>query len=99
MKIQGNRPDNDAAITQNTKVDRGGAETRPAAGTKAGQGDRVALSSEAALASSVAKAAAELPDIRMDLVNRMRELMDRGELGNDAEALADRLIDDMLGQK
>ena len=96
MKIQGNRPDNDAAIAQNTKVDRGGADVRPGAGAKAGQGDRVALSSEAALASSAAKAAAESPDVRMDLVNRMRELMERGELGADADALADRLIDGML---
>lgn len=96
MKIDGNRPDNDAAIAQNTKVDRGGADARAVAGARAGQGDRVALSSEAALASSVAKAAAELPDVRMDLVNRMRELMERGELGADAEALADRLIDGML---
>jgi flagellar biosynthesis anti-sigma factor FlgM len=96
MKIQGNRPENDAAVAQNTKVERGGAETRPAAGARVGQGDRVALSSEAALASSAAKAAADAPDVRMDLVNRMRELMDRGELGADAEKLADRLIDGML---
>ena len=98
MKIQGNRPDNDAAIAQNTRVERPEADTRAAAGVRVGQGDRVALSAEAALASSAAKAAAELPEVRMDLVNRMRELMERGELGADAEALADRLIDGMLGQ-
>lgn len=98
MKIQGNRPDNDAAIAQNTKVDRGGTDARAAAGARAGQGDRVALSSEVALAGTALKAATDLPDVRMDLVNRMRELMERGELGADAEALADRLIDGMLGQ-
>lgn len=97
MKIEGNRPDNDAAIAQNTRVDRGGADARPASGARVAQGDRVALSSEAALASHAAKAAAESPDVRMDLVNRMRELMERGELGADADALADRLIDGMLG--
>ena len=100
MKIQGNRPENEAAIAQQ-KVDRAASEGRQAAAAaaKSGPGDRVALSSDAALANAAARAAAEAPDVRTDLVERMRALIDRGELGEDADKLADSLIDSMLGSK
>lgn len=101
MKIQGNRPENDAAaIAQKQKLERATSEGRQAgAAGKPGQGDRVDVSSDAALASSAAKAASEAPDVRTELVNRMRSLMEKGELGADAEKLADSLIDTMLGEK
>jgi anti-sigma28 factor (negative regulator of flagellin synthesis) len=45
------------------------------------------------------KAANESPDIRPDVVERMKQLHDRGELGKDVRKLADSLIDAMLGKK
>lgn len=60
----------------------------------ASQGDQLSLSSEARLMQSLAQAAAEPPAIRQDVVDRMRALLDRGQLGADPSALADAIIDD-----
>jgi flagellar basal-body rod protein FlgF len=54
------------------------------------------MSADAALANDAVKAANESPDIRAELVERMRALLASGELGSDAGALADSLIDSMI---
>jgi flagellar basal-body rod protein FlgF len=54
------------------------------------------MSADAALANDAVKAANESPDIRAELVERMRALLAAGELGSDAGALADSLIDSMI---
>jgi flagellar biosynthesis anti-sigma factor FlgM len=68
------------------------ASTPPAAAV-----DEVRLSSDGQLLQAAVQAAQQLPDIRPDVVERMRAALAKGEIGNDPHALADTLIDRMLG--
>jgi negative regulator of flagellin synthesis FlgM len=95
MKIDSNRPSLDHAALQ--RLERAAAEApKQATAGKAASGDTVQVSADAALANDAVKAASESPDIRADLVERMRALLASGELGSDAGALADSLIDSMI---
>ena len=100
MKIDANRCNLDSAALQ--RLDRAAAESAKPAASKIGDkpsGDRVALSADAALATDALKALQDSPDIRLELVERMRALMADGELGANVEALADSLINSMLDEK
>jgi flagellar biosynthesis anti-sigma factor FlgM len=96
MKIEGNRPNLESVAAQRTDrvtIGRG----KQASGGGATQGtDRVQVSESATLAASARRAADETPDIRHDLVEKMRAKLAAGEIGKDAERLADRMIDHML---
>jgi len=59
--------------------------------------DEVRLSSDGQLMQAALQAAQQTPDIRPDVVERMRAALAKGEIGNDPHALADTLIDRMLG--
>jgi flagellar biosynthesis anti-sigma factor FlgM len=95
MKIQGNSPNHEASATtrlEQTRQERQGKTDRSGdAGT-----DRVELSSDAQLASSAVRAATDAPSIRHDVVERARQKLVAGEIGQDALKLADRLIDHLL---
>ncbi|MDP1569100.1 MAG: flagellar biosynthesis anti-sigma factor FlgM [Vicinamibacterales bacterium] len=97
MKIEGNRPNQEASTTQRLDGIKNGRSGQ-AATVGARQGDRVQLSPDAALAQSALQAAGETPAIRQDVVERARKALDAGQIGNDPERLADRLIDQMLGR-
>jgi flagellar biosynthesis anti-sigma factor FlgM len=82
----------------------GGAEaparaTGVAGGTGAGapasaaRGDALTLSPELRQMQAAIQAAHDQPAVRAEVVARMRELLERGELGRDATALADALVD------
>jgi flagellar biosynthesis anti-sigma factor FlgM len=58
--------------------------------------DKVQVSTTGQLAATAAAAANAVPDLRPDAVERGRALLERGELGRDAERLADALIDSLL---
>lgn len=62
-------------------------------------GDRVNLSSDAALANAAVKAVYEAPEMRLDMIERMKQLIAEGQLGHDAERLADAIIDRLLEQR
>ena len=95
MRIHGERPDN-VGQTASTQVpaDRG-RTGRPdhAAPVTA---DRVHVSDQARLLSAAIQAAHEAPDSSEAAIERARQKRDRGELGKDAERLADKLIDSLL---
>jgi flagellar biosynthesis anti-sigma factor FlgM len=100
MKIEGNRPSTDTEATEaskktagETRVQRSGVD-RTAKETK----DRVEVSSDAQLLTSALTAAQKTPAIRTELVERIKEKLSKGEVGNDHAKLADRLIDDLLDQ-
>lgn|SRR6185503_21082353 len=58
--------------------------------------DQLTVSAEAQLLKAAAEAAATAPDIRHELVEKMRALLAQGEIGTDADSLADSLVDDVL---
>jgi len=95
MRIDNNLANFDRVESARTEA----AQAAPAKAGRAGQttgGDQVHLSSSVQLASSAATAAASAPDIRQDKVDRARALLEDGKLGNDANKLADVLIDRAL---
>ena len=98
MKIEGNSGPVDTKATDSSRraggVDAG--SKRVADGKSKGSSDRVELSGDAALMSSALKAANSAPEIRTDLVERMRQKLADGKVGNDAHKLADAIIDDLL---
>jgi flagellar biosynthesis anti-sigma factor FlgM len=97
MKIDGHRPAQDAQATDGTARTGKDAAVRPGVVPGAGTlADRVELSSDAGLRTAALRAASEAPAIRTDLVERMRELLDAGQVGTDSRKLADAIIDDLL---
>jgi len=96
MKIEGTSPNLESVATpQAGRVGTGrGKDAR--AGSAPEATDRVEVSGDAALAAAARRAADQAPNIRQDLVERMRAKLEAGEIGNDHERLADRLIDHLL---
>jgi flagellar biosynthesis anti-sigma factor FlgM len=98
MKIEGNLPgiDTSAADSAQRVATDHQQRVNRAAGRSNGAGDTVEVSADAKLLSEAAKAAQAAPDIRADVVERMKEKLAAGEVGNDAGRLADRMLDDIL---
>ena len=99
MKIDANRLTDTAATdaakrtANEERVQRGNVQ-RPAGSTS----DRVEVSPDAKLLTSALDAAQKAPAIRTELVERLRQKLNSGELGKDSGKLADRLIDDLLNR-
>ncbi len=100
MKIEGNRPARDTEATEASKkatgeqrVQRSGVD-RTSGGTR----DRVDVSPDAQLMTSAIDATNKAPAIRTELVERLRQKLNAGEVGKDSAKLADRLIDDLLNR-
>ena len=101
MKIEGNRPNQlsrtdeaqQAQQTERTQAGRSEKGRRASSGT-----DRVEVSSDAQLMSSALQQANKAPAIRQDVVERARQKLAAGEVGNDPLRLADRMIDSMIGR-
>ena len=97
MKIDGNRGTPDTQATDSARrTGKDGSVRRAGESGPAVTGDRVELSEDAALLSRALKAATEAPDIRTELVDRMREQLAAGKVGNDSGKLADAMLDDLL---
>ena len=98
MKIDANRPTHDTQATEGTRRSSKDAGVRQGDGVApaTGPADRVELSGDAALRAAALKAATESPAIRTELVDRMRQKLNAGQVGQDAAALADAIIDDQL---
>jgi flagellar biosynthesis anti-sigma factor FlgM len=95
MKIEGNSP-NPQALAANridpVRSDRTGGSDRASQ-----QGDdSVALSEDAQLISNAIRAAEGAPAIRHEQVERAKQRLAAGEIGNDLNRLADRLVDHLL---
>jgi flagellar biosynthesis anti-sigma factor FlgM len=97
MKIENDKPN---ALTGQTDAL---APTTPAGSSPAGkttpaqsQADQLTLSPEAQLLKAAADAAAGDPAVRAELVEKMRALLAEGNIGTDADSLAESLIDDVL---
>lgn len=93
MKINQNRADLDTVSTvrqEPVRDDRAAAADRA---TTDKATDQVRVSTTSQLAAAAASAAEQASDVRADVVERARQLLASGELGRDADRLADALID------
>lgn len=95
MKIDGQRADlvNQALDRVDGTTAQVGNQASPVSTPAAAKGDQVRLSGEAQLLQAAMQVAKQTPDIRQDVVERMRAALDRGEVGNDPGRVADALID------
>jgi anti-sigma28 factor (negative regulator of flagellin synthesis) len=99
MRIHGERPENvgQTASTQ-APADRARANrlSEQSPGAPGAPADRVHVSDHARLLSAAIQAAHEAPVTSEVAIERARAKRERGELGKDAERLADKLIDSLL---
>jgi flagellar biosynthesis anti-sigma factor FlgM len=96
MKIECNSPILDPVATPQAGRAGTGRAKDARQGSAAQVTDRVEVSGDAALAVAARRAVDAAPNVRQDLVEQMRAKLSAGEIGNDAERLADRLIDHMI---
>jgi flagellar biosynthesis anti-sigma factor FlgM len=61
-----------------------------------GKSDRVEVSKDAQLLTSALKVATSTPEVRADAVERARQALEDGRIGQDSTTLAERIIDDLL---
>ena len=99
MRIDGQQPPADADAARRLESVRTAAD-RPAgpAQARAASGDRVEVSTDAQLVSAAVQAAQDGPAVRPDAVERGRRALESGTLGADADRLAQRIVDALLGE-
>ena len=97
MKIQGDRPSGVQDAGQTQQVEKA-AQQRAQQSRNVDSGDRVQVSADARLLGKAVDAASKAPEIRQDVVERAKAKLAAGEVGNDANRLADRLIDSLLAK-
>lgn len=95
MKIDQNRANLDTVGTVRQEALREERAAAERASTDKST-DQVRVSTAGQLAAAAASAADQAPDVRADVVERARKLLASGELGRDAERLADALIDNAI---
>ena len=96
MRIHGERPEHVGQTASiQAPADRGRTGQSDHAGAPA-TADRVHVSDQARLLSAAVQAAHEAPDSSEAAIERARQKRAAGELGKDAERLADKLIDSLL---
>ena len=100
MKIDGNRQAGATSDAEATKrLDQARKAERTAVERQqTDKSDRVEVSKDAQLMTSALKAAQDAPAVRQDVVERARQALERGEIGNDSAKLADKLIDTLLNR-
>lgn len=91
MKIDHPREDRNTAVNPVT-TDSGRPAVKTAGAVRA---DEVRLSGAVRLVDEAVKAAALPGDIRPEAVSRARALLESGAVGQDLDALADRIIDEL----
>ena|SRR5262245_55109331 len=98
MKIENDKPNPLAGQTDPLAPasTAGPAPSQDKSSTPASGTDQLTLSAEAQLLKAAADAAAGGPAVRTELVEKMRALLAEGQIGTDADQLAESLIDDVL---
>ena len=102
MKIEGQGPTSAASTTEahaaqaNDRVQLGRSDQarRP---DDPGN-DRVNVSADARLFTSALREVTRAPEVRQDVVERARQKLAAGEIGQDPLKLADRMIDSLLSR-
>jgi len=97
MKVdQNSLPPTPERLGPSTTVTSGDA--RPSVSGPQSGGDAVRVSGDAQLAATAATRAADLDDVRPDVVARAKEALAKGEVGADLDRLANRIIDGLLDE-
>ena len=96
MKIQGDRPSGVHDAGQAQQVGKAAQQRAQQARAGADRGDRVEVSADARLLGQAVDAASKSPEIRQDVVDRAKAKLAAGEIGNDPQRLADKMIDSLL---
>src|SRR5215831_4029622 len=98
MKIENDKPNpltgQTDALAPTAPAGAAPASNKTAA--PANTSDQLTLSAEAQLLKAAADAAAGDPAVRSELVEKMRALLAEGNIGTDADSLADSLNDDVV---
>lgn len=99
MKIDlhrnGLEPDSASRLEQARRAESSAAVQKARADKPEKAEDAVQVSDAAKLLSRALNAA-DTPTVRRELVDKMRELLKSGQIGQDSRALADRMIDDII---
>lgn len=98
IRIDGQRLPGDAEMTRRLESARS-AELSPGSPVVQGTGqppDRVEVSADAQLVAAAIQATHDAPAIRPEAVERGRQALQNGTLGQDTSRLADRIIDALL---
>jgi flagellar biosynthesis anti-sigma factor FlgM len=98
MKIENDKPNplTGQADALGPTAPTGAAPASNKTTAPANTADQLTLSAEAQLLKAAADAAAGDPAVRSELVEKMRALLAEGQIGTDADSLADSLIDDVV---
>jgi flagellar biosynthesis anti-sigma factor FlgM len=102
MKIEGQGPNSLASTTEaqatqaNDRVQLGRSDQTRAAGDP--KNDRVNVSADARLFASAVREVARAPEVRQDVVERARQKLAAGEVGQDPLKLVDKIIDSLLSR-
>jgi flagellar biosynthesis anti-sigma factor FlgM len=75
----------------------GKSNSKDSTAAAAGSSDELRLSSDARLMQTVMQNAQQALNVRQDVVERMKAALANGQVGNDPHALADALLDRMIG--
>lgn len=99
MKIDGKTYSLDVDATYSDPRVSGDRRSNTVTADRARSGtDRVDVSDDARLLHAALASASQAPAIRQDRVDAVRQKLEAGQIGNDSERLADRLIDELSGQ-
>lgn len=96
MRIQGERPETSNAVTSNAPIAERNKSAKTESAAAGSRADRVQVSEDARLLNAAVQAATSAPVTSESAVERARQKLESGELGKDAERLADKLIDHLL---
>jgi flagellar biosynthesis anti-sigma factor FlgM len=96
MKIEGSGANQVRQADQAQQAERAADARETTRAAAPGQADRVDVSADARLVADAVRAASDAPEIRRDVVERAKARLEAGEIGRDPEALADKIIDDLL---
>ena len=97
MKIHGDIPGRlTGAAEQLGQVTDKASAAQKKSETAETRADQLTLSPEAKLMKALSEQAGDAPTVRQEVVDRMKALLDKGAVGNDAAKLADSIIDDWL---
>jgi len=104
MKITHNKVGQNLNITDNKKADKaenqaGNAKVNPQslfAPTEGASASKVAVSSRAQEAKKIKELALAAPDVDQAKVEKFRKMIEEGKYKIDANAIADKMVDDEL---